>query len=112
MPATASPRLIRGSEGRKMPLVNWPNSAVCRTRRSRGGLAALLILGALAGHAQEATIRTNVDEVVLDLIVRDKKGKPVTDLKPGDITVSDNGSKQKLAGFRLVSGAEAIAAGG
>src|ERR1017187_2726019 len=54
------------------------------------------------------TIKTNVDEVVLDLIVRDKKGKPITDLKPADITVLDNGAKQTLLSFRLVSGSEAI----
>jgi VWFA-related protein len=70
------------------------------------------------GRAQQApaaappTIRTNVDEVLLDLIVRDKKGKPVTDLKPADIAVSDNGARQTLTGFRLVSGSEAIVEGG
>ena len=60
----------------------------------------------------QAAIRTSVDEVLLDLIVRDKKGKPVTDLKPADLTVRDNDAKQTLTGFRLVSGAEAIEAGG
>jgi VWFA-related protein len=62
-------------------------------------------------HAQQ-TIKTTVDEVLLDLIVRDKKGKPVADLKPTDITVTDNNTKQTLTGFRLVTGAEAFAAGG
>src|SRR3954467_2575573 len=69
--------------------------------------AALLFL-----PAQVPTIRTTVDEVLLDLIVRDKKGKPVTDLKPEDLTVFDNGVKQKLTSFRLVSGAEAIGTNG
>ncbi len=62
--------------------------------------------------APQTEIRTSVDEVLLDLIVRDKKGKPVTDLKPGDLTVRDNDTRQTLTGFRLVSGAEAIEAGG
>src|SRR5689334_18567117 len=39
------------------------------------------------------TVKTTTDEVLLDLIVRDKKGKPVTDLKPEDLTVLDNGVK-------------------
>ena len=58
------------------------------------------------------TVKTTVDEVLLDLIVRDKKGKPVTDLKPDDITVLDNGAKQSLTSFRLVSGADAVASTG
>jgi VWFA-related protein len=53
-----------------------------------------------------------VEEVLLDLVARDKKGKPVTDLKPTDITLYDDGVKQKLTGFRLVGGAEAVAANG
>jgi VWFA-related protein len=80
---------------------------------------ALLLLAALApsraqqsSSAQTPTIRSIVDEVLLDVVVRDKKGKPVTDLKPSDITVLDNGVKQTLTGFRLVAGSEAIAANG
>ena len=76
-------------------------------------IALLLTAGqvALPMRAQQAagsTVKTTVDEVLLDLIVRDKKGKPVTDLKPQDITVVDNGAKQTLASFRLVSGSEAL----
>jgi VWFA-related protein len=53
-----------------------------------------------------------VEEVVLDLIVRDKKGKPVSDLDPEEITVSDSGNKQTLTSFRLVRGKEAVNAKG
>jgi VWFA-related protein len=62
--------------------------------------------------AQPPTIKTNVDEVLLDLIIRDKKGKPITDLESTELSVFDNGVRQKLTGFRLVSGAQAIAATG
>ena len=92
-----------------MLLENWPNSGACRRRSSAIALAAALL--AWPAAAQE-TIRTTVSEVLLDLIVRDKKGKPITDLKPADITVLDNGAKQTLTGFRLVAGAEAIGTGG
>jgi VWFA-related protein len=61
-----------------------------------------------AAAPQTPAIQTNVDEVLLDIIVRDKKGKPITDLKPEDLTVLDSGAKQKITGFRLVEGAEAI----
>jgi hypothetical protein len=65
-----------------------------------------------AQQAAAPTVKTNVDEVLLDLIVRDKKGKPVTDLKPEDITVLDNGAKQTITSFRLVSGSDALTSSG
>jgi VWFA-related protein len=61
---------------------------------------------------QSPAIKTTVDEVVLDFIVRDKKGKPITDIKPEDVTVTDNGAKQEITSFRLVRGAEAITSSG
>ncbi len=54
--------------------------------------------------APPPTILTNADEVSLDLVVRDKRNKPVPDLKPEDITVTDNGSPVKIKNLRLVSG--------
>src|ERR1017187_8594307 len=65
-----------------------------------------------AGASQTPVVKTTVDEVVLDFIARDKKGKPVTDLKQEDLAVSDNGAKQQPTSFRLVQGAEAISQGG
>jgi VWFA-related protein len=79
--------------------------------------SALLLAAMLAPRpapAQQAaqTVKSNVEEVVLDLIVRDKKGKPVTDLKAEDISVLDNGAKQTITSFRLVSGSEALTSSG
>jgi VWFA-related protein len=62
--------------------------------------------------SQVPTVKTTAEEVLLDLIVRDKKGKPITDLKPEDLTILDNGVKQTLTSFRLVSGSEAISSTG
>jgi len=59
---------------------------------------------ATAPAAPSPTIITNADEVSLDLVVRDKKNRPVTDLKPGDITITDNGSPVKISDLRLVTG--------
>ncbi|HTX33787.1 MAG TPA: VWA domain-containing protein [Bryobacteraceae bacterium] len=78
-------------------------------------ISTALIFLAVAPPAlpqQPATVKTNVDEVLLDMVVRDKKGKPVTDLKPDEITVTDNGAKQTILSFRLVQGSEAISATG
>ncbi len=69
--------------------------------------------GVLAGQtAQNApapadtgvTIRTGVNEVALDLVVRDKKGKVVKTLKPADVEIYEDGVRQELLSFRLVAG--------
>jgi VWFA-related protein len=86
-----------------MPLINIHRPLITLT------LAACFSQGLFA---QQPVIKATVDEVVLDLVARDKKGKPVNDLKPEEITVTDNGTKQTILGFRLVQGSEAITATG
>jgi VWFA-related protein len=46
-------------------------------------------------------IRVTTRLVLVDTIVTDKDGKPVTDLKPEDFTLEDSGKKQKLAFAKL-----------
>jgi VWFA-related protein len=45
------------------------------------------------------TIRTSTRLVVVDVVVRDKKGQPVSGLKAEDFTVEENGKKQTIATF-------------
>ena len=54
-------------------------------------------------------IKVTSNLVSLDVIVKDKKGKPLTNLKPEDFTVSENGVPQKIEFFdsTLTSGGEA-----
>lgn len=53
------------------------------------------------------TIRIGAEEVLLDLIARDKKGRPVRDLKAEEIEVYEDGVRQALVSFRLIeSGGE------
>jgi VWFA-related protein len=53
---------------------------------------------------QTPSFSTNVDEVSLDLVVHDKHHKPILDLKPEDVVITDEGTPVKLSGFRLVKG--------
>src|SRR5438876_6381321 len=70
-----------------------------------------LVLSSQLSSAQPApektvppqTIVTSADEVSLDLVVRDKKGRPVLDLRPEDIAVTDSGSEVKISTLRLVT---------
>ena len=64
-----------------------------------------------APEKTQAVMKGGAEEVVLDVIVRDKHGKAVTDLTPQDFEITDNGEKHAVKSFRLVQGAEAVAAG-
>src|SRR3984893_6359896 len=49
--------------------------------------------------ADDDVIKVTSNLVSLDVIVKDKKGKAITDLKPEDFTVSENGVQQKIEFF-------------
>jgi VWFA-related protein len=61
-----------------------------------------------APQTAAAASSSGPDQIVLDVVVRDKKGRPITDLKPSDLTILDNGAQQKITGFRLIQGASAV----
>jgi len=54
----------------------------------------------------EVTIRVGVDQVMLDVVVRDKKGQKVVNLTPADLEVFDNGIEREISSFRLIQGGE------
>lgn len=51
--------------------------------------------------AEVVKITTNL--IQLDVTVTDSKGKPVTDLKPDEIEIYENGEKQKITNFSFIS---------
>jgi VWFA-related protein len=66
-------------------------------------LAAALIASPFPLRAQdEQKIRISTTEVVLDVVVRDKKGRPVKDLSASDFEVYEDGVRQDIQSFRLV----------
>ena len=81
------------------------------TRSCAAGAAVLLIIGigaTPAPHSQLAaqerrsfTARTTA--VLVDVVVRDKKGRPVTDLSAADFEVYEDGVRQKVDSFSRVS---------
>ena len=62
-----------------------------------------------AGAPPAPVIRTTVDEVALDLVVRDKKGRLVKNLKSGDVEIYEDGVRQQIRSFSLVTGDHAPA---
>jgi VWFA-related protein len=71
-------------------------------------MAVASLAGALSAQtgAPDVVIRSSSNEVLLDVVVRDAHGKLVTNLKPGDISVYEDGVLQNSSAFRLVAGSE------
>jgi VWFA-related protein len=67
--------------------------------------AASCVCGQAPAQTANQTIdlSANVDEVSLDLVVHDKKNRPVLDLKQEEVAVTDNGAAVPLKSLRLVS---------
>lgn len=57
--------------------------------------------GPPAEQNQPPVIRTGVAEVVLDVVVRDRRGRLVRNLKPEDLEIFENGVRQQIRSFRL-----------
>ena len=66
-------------------------------------LGSPVFLGAQEGSSDVPgiTIRANTRLVVVDVVVTDKKGQPVTGLKAEDFTLEENGKKQKISVFTV-----------
>lgn len=66
-------------------------------------LMIVVQLPALA-QAPEPNLRSTVNEVLLDMVVRDKKARIVRDLRPEEVQVFEDGVPQKLAHFTFFDG--------
>jgi VWFA-related protein len=68
---------------------------------------SLLLVAALGLQAvsqeQDEVIRVRSNEVRLDVVVKDKKGRPIRDLKAADFEILEDGVPQKVESFRFVS---------
>src|SRR5262249_48364712 len=56
-----------------------------------------------ASQQQEDVIRVRSNEVRLDVVVKDKKGRPIRDLNPADFEILEDGVPQKIESFRFVT---------
>ena len=73
--------------------------------------ALLFTLISLAASAQDV-IRVTSKEVLVDVVVRDKKGRFLHKLSARDFTVTDDGVPQQIVSFREASGSEVTSGGG
>src|SRR5436305_7358358 len=70
--------------------------------------AAVIVVGATAvalaqqpQHAQ-GTVQAGVSAVLVDVVVHDKKGDPVRDLKQSEFQITEDGVPQTVASFTMV----------
>ncbi|MGB2753060.1 MAG: VWA domain-containing protein [Pyrinomonadaceae bacterium] len=83
-------------------------------------MIALLVLFAAPVIAQNVTptpkptppdddvVKISTNLIQIDVTVTDAKGKPITDLKPNEIEIFENGEKQKVSNFSFVSSVKEI----
>lgn len=62
-----------------------------------------VLCASLLAQEPQPLIRASANEVVVDVVVRDKKGKLVRGLKPGDFTVLEDGVAQTVVSLREIS---------
>jgi VWFA-related protein len=86
-------------------------------------ITAFVIAGSLAAVAAQTpaptpkpaatqstpVFRTGTTAVLLDIVVRDKRGRPIRDLRQDEIIVLEDGAPREVKSFRLIEGAPADA---
>ncbi len=71
-------------------------------------LPALLLAACAVAPAQEPPqFRTSAEEVLVDFVVRGRRGRQIADLRPEEIEVLEDGMPQTLKALRRVQGLEA-----
>jgi len=67
-------------------------------------LASIPLLAQQNAPQKKPTFEAQSTVVLLDIVVRDKKGNPVRDLRPDEVKISEDGVPRDLTAFRLVEG--------
>jgi VWFA-related protein len=62
----------------------------------------LIVRAQTPSQTGDQTLKIGAKEVLLDVIVRDKKGRNVRDLKAEDLEVYEDGVRQRINSFRLI----------
>ena len=67
------------------------------------GFSPVLTRGQTSTQDQDDVVRVRSNEVRLDVVVKDKKGRPIKDLKQADFEILEDGVPQKVESFRFVN---------
>ena len=58
--------------------------------------------GRTSSHRRQPIFRAGINFVRVDVIATDNKGNPILDLKPEDLTVTEDGKPQAIESFKLI----------
>jgi VWFA-related protein len=86
----------------------WSRAASGRGLASRpwgAGLAALVVTQTLAAQEPPPTFRAESQVVVLDVVARDGRDRPIADLRQDEIQVFEDGTRCEIVSVRLVQAA-------
>jgi VWFA-related protein len=75
-------------------------------------LAVAALLAATSAFAQQVTgiLHAGTKEVVLDLVVRDSHGRMITNLRPDEVEVFEDGVRQTIKSYRFIEAGEQLEA--
>ena len=102
--AVAPTRRTRRRFGRHDPIQSHDALVVVATSLRGGANAGAHANGQTAGPP---VFRTGTTAVLLDIVVRDKRGHPMRDMRQDEITVVEDGAPREVKSFRLIEGAPA-----
>src|ERR1044072_224008 len=66
-------------------------------------LSFLNRIGGQTPQKQDEVLRFRTNEVKLDIVVKDKKGRPIKDLTAADFEILEDGVGQKIQSFNFVN---------
>jgi VWFA-related protein len=66
------------------------------------GSAPRAVVEAQEPAPQNPSFRAGASAVVLDVVIRDKRGRPVRDVQQGELTILEDGVAREIRSFRLV----------
>ena len=86
-------------------LVGWAGLVLSIAVAARGQAPVASPTGSTGAQERSSgsEMHANPDEVLIDLVVRDKKNRPVTNLTPADFVVKDGTKTVQLANLHLVT---------
>src|SRR5919106_6687939 len=80
-----------------------------RFLRFVAAFVSVAALSAQEAESQRPVLRTGTTAVVLDVVVRDRRGQPVRDIQPSELTVLEDGMAREVRSFRLVERSRQLA---
>src|SRR6476661_1651646 len=86
--------LLTSAVGRQQPPTGAQQTAPTKEKQKQQSVAP---------RNQDEVVRISVTLVQVDVAVTDKKGRPITDLKPEEVEIYEDGRRQQITNFSYVS---------